>query len=69
MSSRLLENFLTFEELAKDLGCHPRTIIRWTRQPNGLPYTTMGKTPLIHVAEWQKWLVSRTRRSRTDETP
>ncbi len=26
MSSRsLLENFLTFDELAKDVGCHPRT--------------------------------------------
>jgi excisionase family DNA binding protein len=62
MSSRLLADFLTFDELAKDLGRHPRTIVRWTRQQDGLPYVAMGKTKLIHISEWQKWLLSRTKR-------
>jgi hypothetical protein len=66
MSSRLLADFLTFDQLAKDLGRHPRTIDRWTRQRDGLPYTSMGKVKLVHIAEWQKWLLSRTRRPNPD---
>jgi hypothetical protein len=64
--SRILADYLTVDELAKNLDRHPRTIIRWTRGRNGLPFTSMGKTKLIHIPTWQAWLQNRMRRPNPD---
>jgi hypothetical protein len=59
LRSELLTCYLTLEEVAKQVGKHPRTILRWTKQPNGLPFTTMGKVKLTTSEWWNEWLVSR----------
>jgi hypothetical protein len=62
MSPRLLGDYISIDQLAAEIGRHPMTIVRWTRQPHGLPVTYLGKTPLIAISDWQAWLKDRTRR-------
>jgi hypothetical protein len=57
--SRFLSDFVTIDELAKDLGRHPRTLIRWTQEPDGLPFTSIGKQKFVHIPAWQAWVMSR----------
>ena len=44
----LLDDFLTRDEIAAELGVSPRTIIRWQQMPDGLPYVTMGKRRILY---------------------
>jgi hypothetical protein len=59
MSSPVLEDFLEVVPFAREIKRHPRTVKRWIDQPDGLPYTTMGKTILIHTPTARQWLLSR----------
>jgi len=61
-STRLLDDCLELEAFAREIERHPRTVKRWTREPDGLPYTTLGKTPYIHVPTAREWLLGRMRR-------
>jgi len=58
---QLLNDFISLEEAAKEIHRHPRTLQRWMKQPDGLPFTRMGKSRLLHVPTWQAWLMSRMR--------
>lgn len=58
--SALLDDYLTFEVLAGQAGVSLRTVRRWTKSTSpGLPYTTLGRTPLIHRDDLTAWLASR----------
>jgi hypothetical protein len=59
LRSDLLTRYLTLDEVAKQAKKHPRTILRWTKEPNGLPFTTMGKVKLTTSEWWHEWLMSR----------
>jgi hypothetical protein len=60
MSQRLLEDYLQLNEFAsQEAKRHPRTVRRWTQEPNGLPYTTLGDTIFIHIPTAREWLASR----------
>jgi hypothetical protein len=41
---------------------HPKTVKRWTQQPDGLPFAYLGKTPIIHVPTARDWLLGKLRR-------
>jgi hypothetical protein len=58
----LLDGCLEVEVFARTINRHPRTVIRWMREPDGLPYTRLGKTPLIHVPTAREWLLGRMRK-------
>ena len=55
----ILQDFLPIDVFAKELGKHPRTISRWTNEPDGLPFTKLGRVRLIHLPTARKWLADR----------
>jgi hypothetical protein len=58
----LLDDFAEFDSFAKVVKRHPRTVDRWTKEPDGLPYTWMGKTKLVHLPTARQWLLGRMKR-------
>ncbi len=54
--SAILDEYLTRQELARELRVASRTIIRYQNQPNGLPYTKMGGRILYRRASVLAWL-------------
>ncbi len=66
---RLLENYLTREQLAAELEVSPRTIARWHDHPDGLPCTTMGQRILYRKSAVLAWIDSRERRPNPRRNP
>jgi hypothetical protein len=58
----LLDDCLELEAFAREVKRHPRTVKRWMRGPDGLPYTWLGKTTIVHVPTAREWLLGRMRR-------
>ncbi len=58
----LLVDYLTLEELAKELGVTTRTLGRWKSQPDGLPFTTIGGRTLFRTASVRSWIEGRERK-------
>ncbi len=54
----LRSTLMTDKELGIAFGCSPFTVCRWRLQ-DGLPYTRVGKKPLIDVEDAKRWLASR----------
>jgi excisionase family DNA binding protein len=52
----LLADYLTREELAKELRVTPRTINRWRDMPDGIPCTEIGGRVLYRRAAIEQWL-------------
>jgi hypothetical protein len=59
MSTNILEDLLEIEPFAAEIKRNPRTVRRWIDQPNGLPYTRLGKRILIHAPTARAWIMSR----------
>jgi hypothetical protein len=55
----ILEGFLRREELARQLGCSPRTIDRWQALRKGPPRVCVGRTILYNIESVREWLRSR----------
>ena len=59
---RLFGDYQELKEFARtEVKKHPKTVRGWTRQPDGLPYATMGRTVFIHRPTAREWLRSRIR--------
>ena len=54
----ILEEFLTLEDLATELGRNKRTLDRWDALGMGPPRTRMGRTVLYRRSSVQKWLAA-----------
>jgi hypothetical protein len=61
MPLNILEDLLELEPFAAEVNRHPRTVRRWIDQPNGLPYTKLGKRILIHVPTARSWIMDQMR--------
>ena len=57
--SEILADYLTRADLAKQLGIHERTLIRWHDLGEGPPVTKIGRTTLYHRPAIAAWLASR----------
>jgi len=57
-----LDDFREISKFAADIGRHPRTVNRWMRQADGLPYTCLGNRTFVHIPTAREWLLSRMRR-------
>ncbi len=53
---QLLDDYLTRDELAAQLGKSPRTIQRWDRLRIGPVPTVIGNSKVFRRADVQKWL-------------
>jgi hypothetical protein len=55
----LLQDYLSRDELARQLGESTRTLYRWEEKRIGPPVTRVGKRVLYHIPSVQLWLQSR----------
>jgi hypothetical protein len=58
MSGDILREYLTRDELAKQLGKAVRTLERWEAARIGPPITRIGKTPMYRITAVAGWLKS-----------
>lgn len=58
----LLKDYMTTKQLAKDLGLCDRTIVRWTKKVEGLPFTQLGNRRLFKRETVIAWLDAQERR-------
>jgi hypothetical protein len=64
-----LEDYAEIPDFARVVKRDPRTVDRWTLEPNGLPYATMGRTKLIHIPSAREWLKARMRNRNPSPAP
>jgi hypothetical protein len=62
MSPRSFDDLETIKDAARRLGKHPRTLMRWTRMPDGLPFVRLGLTPYLHAPTAKAWIEGRIHR-------
>jgi hypothetical protein len=70
MSTTILEGYVPLAQFAREeVKRHPRTVIRWTEQPDGLPYTQVGNQKFLHIDTSREWLFRRMRRPNARRAP
>jgi hypothetical protein len=57
-----LDNYPTRKTLAKLWGVHPRTLMRYQREPDGLPSLMLGGNARYPWKECCEWLERRVKR-------
>ncbi len=57
----VLDDYITKAELCADLDCHPRTIARYEKLPDGLPVTKIAGRNYYHVPSARAFVARRTR--------
>jgi excisionase family DNA binding protein len=62
MPPHLLDDLIPAKEAARQLGHHVRTIMRWTREPGGLPFVRLGQRPYLHLPTVRRWIERRMER-------
>lgn len=62
-AARLLDDYLSTEELAAELGIAPITLKRWQGLKQGPPVTRIGRRVLYRRAAVQAWLVKQEQKS------
>ena len=58
----ILQDFADVPTFAKQVNRCETTIERWTKKPDGLPFTKMGQRKLIHIPTARQWLLDRMQR-------
>jgi hypothetical protein len=62
MSTNILDDYVLLARFAKDeVKKHKRNVDRWTKEPDGLPYTWIGNQKFLHVPTARDWLFNRMR--------
>jgi phage terminase Nu1 subunit (DNA packaging protein) len=59
--TKLLDKYLTRDQLAAELNVTPRTICRWQEMPDGIPHVQVGGRIYYRAASIKAWLESRER--------
>lgn len=58
-AAKIFDDCVELDDFARDVKRHPRTVKRWTTEPDGLPFTRLGKTTWIHIPTAREWLLGR----------
>jgi hypothetical protein len=61
-NASILDGYIPQEQFAKDLDVDVRTIERYRRQPDGLPYVKLGGQVFIPLDIAREWLLGRVQR-------
>ncbi len=56
--TQILSDYLTREELARQINRSIRTLERWESSRTGPPITRMGRTPMYRIKSVLTWLKS-----------
>jgi hypothetical protein len=59
MPTQNFDDLEPVRDVAARLGRSVRTLMRWTRQPDGLPVVRIGQTPYLHAPSTQQWIERR----------
>jgi hypothetical protein len=57
--ARILDEWVPEPAFAKANGISPRTVARYRKEKNGLPYSYMGGRVVIHLPSAREWLMKR----------
>lgn len=57
----ILDDYAELAEFSRQVKRVERTVLRWMDEPDGLPYTMMGRTRLVHIPTARAWLQARMR--------
>jgi len=60
-SSSFLSDYIPETDFARDLSVSQRTIARYRKEPDGLPFAVIGGRIHIHVPGAKQWLARRLR--------
>jgi hypothetical protein len=55
----ILNDYVDVASFAGAVDKHPRSILRWMNESNGLPYLKLGSRRLIHLPTARQWLLGR----------
>lgn len=70
MTDTILDGYVRLAKFAQEeVGKHPRTVKRWTKEPDGLPYTRIGNEDFLHVTTAREWVFSRMRKPNPRREP
>jgi hypothetical protein len=59
MTTDLLTDYVEVDPLAAQVDRHPRTVRRWMKEVDGLPFVRLGNRVLIHIPTAREWLLKR----------
>lgn len=62
--SDILSDYLSRDDLARQLNRTIRTLERWESLRIGPPITRIGKTPMYHVESVREWLRNQEQKTR-----
>jgi hypothetical protein len=57
----LLADFVDSHQLAKELDRCERTIRNWMNEPDGMPYSMLGRLRIVHIPTARQWLLKKMR--------
>src|SRR5262245_2397247 len=55
----ILNGYIDLDPLAEELGRHPRTIMRWTEERDGLPFVRLGRRIMFKRESVRDWISAR----------
>jgi len=56
---KIFDDVVELDDFARSIKRHPRTVKRWMAEPDGLPFTWLGQTKLVHLPTAREWLLGR----------
>lgn len=59
MSTQFLEDYMTREQIARELGMAPRSLTRWQSMPDGIPFIKVGGKVFFRKSSVLAWLEAR----------
>jgi phage terminase Nu1 subunit (DNA packaging protein) len=59
--TKILDDYLTRDQLAAELNITVRTLSRWQEMPDGIPHVQVGGRVLYRISSVRAWLEAKER--------